>query len=95
MTSIPPELRKLWADRNRKPSVVTHDEESVLMTFKDGEDPNEPFKPVAETRPLEAKTEPLLNETAPIRDVKLFPTYKIGPQPVDLANFDYAKRKRE
>lgn len=94
MSNIPPELQKLWAERERAEKTALGKTDSVLMEFRD----DEPF--------LEGDVEYALNEKSPrhdqpttaliepIRDVKIFPTYKIGPQAVDLATF-HVKRERK
>lgn len=93
MSGIPPELRELWSQRDRTAPKTTasgfDDDETVLMEFRDDFAPAPPPPP----RPA-PKPEPLLTESEPVRDVKLFPTYKIAPSPINLATFD-VKRKRE
>lgn len=95
MSEIPPELQKLWAMRDRTPPAArSRAEDTVLMTFKDGEDPDEILRSDPVVHNPSSEPEKVLDTTEPIRDVKLFPTYKIGPQPVNLATFN-VKRKRE
>lgn len=90
MTDIPAELRKLWAERDRTGET----DAAVLMELRD-DDPILNGPKIPREKPPR-KDQPAPEPVEPIREVKLFPTYKIGPQPVNLATFSKDdKRKRE
>lgn len=95
MSEIPHELQRLWAERDRTKKTVPRETPHVLMDLRD-DDPllngngesGDDASSVPDDQPVPVPIEP-------IRDVQLFPTYRIGPRPVNLATFDHVKRKRE
>lgn len=94
MADIPDELLELWSRRDRKFREEEESDDGVLIAYKSGDDPDELAisEPVRRTESPPPK--PLLPPSVPVPVVPLYPTYKIAPQPINLATYDVRKPRK-